>query len=314
MLLVEGHEVRLLLRRPKEGLSPGFETALGHLGDPDSLSRAAEGVRAVVHCAALSGVWGPLSHYIENNAMGTARLIKAARQAGARYFVHTSTFSVVYSRGPQEGVDESRPYMADTAAPYAYSKMLAERETLLANGPGFNTVSIRPHLIWGPGDRHILPRLVDRARRGRLFLFSGGPYLVEATYIDNAARAHLTALFKLAEGAPVDGQAFFIGQGRPQDLNSLVASLLKAVKAPPVRAVLPPRLGRVAARTAEWIWGSLGLGGEPPLTSFALNHLIASHWPDISKARRLLGYAPEVTVEEGLERLARAADSGYLQP
>jgi nucleoside-diphosphate-sugar epimerase len=183
----------------------------------------------------------------------------------------------------------------------------------MANSPNFKTVVLRPHLIWGPGDPHLIPRLAQRARKNRLFLFSGGPYLIDTTYIDNAAQAHLMALSKLIEGAPIDGQAFFIGQGKPQNLNELVESLLKAVNAPPAKAYLPVGLGKAFARSAEWLWSTFGLGGEPPLTSFTVTQLSTSHWPDISKAKKLLGYTPKVSIEEGLIFLAEAANKGYLQ-
>ncbi|MDR1310067.1 MAG: NAD-dependent epimerase/dehydratase family protein [Deltaproteobacteria bacterium] len=310
-----GYDVRLLLRKPKDIPElAGAEVALGHLGDHWSLRQALKGTQGVVHCAAKSGVWGPLSTYIENNAMGTSGILAAARLEGLSFFVHTSSYSVVHSCNSLEGVTEARPYTLDPRAPYAYSKMLAEREVLMANCPGFKTLALRPHLIWGPGDPHLLPRLADRARRKKLFVFSGGPHMVDATYIDNVARAHLLALSKLIEGAPVDGEAFFVGQGQPEDLNQLIGRLLMAVNAPPPRARIPINVGKGVARIAEWFWQALDLSGEPPLTSFVVTQMSTSHWSDLGKAKRLLGYEPKISVAEGLERLAEAAKEGYLQP
>jgi nucleoside-diphosphate-sugar epimerase len=316
-LLATGHDVRLLLRKPLKGPSGALGeagTAIGDLGDVESLRKAVKGTQAVMHCAARCGVWGPLPDYIETNVMGTSRLLEAARQEGLSYFVHASSFSVVHGKFSLEGVTESRPYSSDPTAPYAYSKTLSEREVLLANGPGFKTVALRPHLIWGPGDRHLLPRLVGLARKKRLFLFSGGPYRVDSLYIDNAAKAFHLALSKLIEGSPIGGQAYFIGQGEPEEIGVLVGKLLVAVGAPPVRWNMPVEVGSVVARVSEWLWDSFGLGGEPPLTKFTLSQLSTSHWPDISKARRELGYSPKVSVEEGLARLAEAVKAGYLKP
>jgi nucleoside-diphosphate-sugar epimerase len=314
MLLDRGFGVRLLIRKAQKGLLPSAEFVYGDLSDPESLKRAVKGVQGVIHCAAKCGVWGSLSGYIETNTMGTANLIKAASREGLGYFIYTSTYSVVHSSSTLEGVTEVKPYSVDPMAPYAYSKMLAERLVLMANSKGFRTVALRPHLIWGPGDPHLLPRLAARARAKRLFLFSGGPTLIDTIYIDNAAQAHLDALDKLTHGSEVDGQAFFIGQGQPMDLNTLVASLLKAVNAPPIRAKLPVGLGKLLARVNEWLWNTFDLKGEPPLTSFTVTHLSTSHWPDITKARKLLGYEPKVSIGEGLVKLAEAARSGYLQP
>jgi nucleoside-diphosphate-sugar epimerase len=317
LLLAEGFDVRLLSRKPKAGTAgtpAGAETVIGDLSDVESLARAVNDVQAVVHCAAKCGVWGPLSDYVETNAIGTANLLEMARRAGVSYFVYTSTLSVVYGQSSLEGVTEDRPYSANPMEPYAYSKTLAEREVLLANGPDLKTVALRPHLIWGPWDQNLLPRLVERARRKRLFFLSGGPYFVDAVYVDNIAQAHLIALSKLIAGDPVGGHSFFIGQDNPQNLTQFVSRLLEAVKAPPIRALLPVRVGRAVASVSEWLWNSFSLGGEPPLTSFTVHQISTSHWPNIVKAKKLLGYAPKVSVEEGLARLAEAAREGYLQP
>ncbi|MDR2301217.1 MAG: NAD-dependent epimerase/dehydratase family protein, partial [Deltaproteobacteria bacterium] len=196
-LLAEGFDVRLLLRPGKSSPLNKAEVAHGDLSDLGSLIKAARGAQAVIHCAAKCGVWGPLSDYVEVNSMGTAKLLEAARREKVSYFVHTSTLSVIYDKRSLEGVTEDRPYAATPQAPYAYSKSLAEREVLLANSPGFGTLVLRPHLIWGPGDLQLLPRLAQRARNGRLFMVSGGPYLVDAVFIDNIAKAHQLALSKL---------------------------------------------------------------------------------------------------------------------
>jgi nucleoside-diphosphate-sugar epimerase len=307
-LMERGHEVRLLLRKPlaREWMSDA-EVVLGDLGDLPSLRKAVSGVEGVVHCAAKSGIWGPLAEYLENNTMGTNRLLEAARQGGVGRFVYTSSYSVIHSSESLAGIDETRPYTLDPSAPYPYSKMLAERLVLLANNPSFKTVALRPHLVWGPWDPHILPRLVERSRKGRLILFSGGPYMIDATYIDNVALAHRLALEKLDEGAPVDGEVFFIGQDQPQDLNEFINLLLASVNAPLARRTVPPGLGRAAARVLERVCQALGVRREPPSTIFAASQMSASHWSNLDKAKKLLGYEPVVSVAEGLRRLGEAA-------
>jgi nucleoside-diphosphate-sugar epimerase len=315
MLLEEGREVRALHRRKPAAAaaSPRLEAVEGQLGDLPSLRAAVRGVQAVVHCAAKNDLGGSLSFFLEHNLLGTAHLLEAARAEGVRFFVLASSASVVFSPGDLRGVDETAPYMNDPTKPYAYSKTMAERLTLAANGPAFKTLALRPHLIWGPGDRHLLPRLLTRARRGRLRLFSGGPYLVDATYIDNAARAFELALSKLAAGAPVDGQAFFIAQGEPQDINLLVNRLLAAVGAPPAKAGMPKALGRAAAAGVERLWKTLRRQSEPPVTLFAAQQLSSSHWFNLDKAKTMLGYRPEVSVAEGLRRLAAWRGSGSAE-
>ncbi|MDR2387790.1 MAG: NAD-dependent epimerase/dehydratase family protein [Deltaproteobacteria bacterium] len=312
-LLADGFDLRLLLRPGKPSPLAKAELAYGDLSDLGSLVKAVRGVQAIIHCAAKCGVWGPLSDYLEVNSVGTSKLLEAARRENVSYFVYTSTLSVIYNKFPLEGVTEDRPYAATPKAPYAYSKSLAEREVLLANAPGFNSLVLRPHLIWGPGDLHLLPRLAQRARNGRLFLVSGGPYFIDAVYIDNIVRAHQLALSKLISGAPVDGQAFFVGQDSPQNLILLVNRLLAAVSAPPIRALVPKVLAQTIALASEWLWNTFGIGGEPPLTSFTVDQISTSHWPKIDKAKKLLGYVPKISVEEGLARLAEAHQRGYLR-
>ena len=311
LLAADGRKVRVLWRPKSEKRPPdGYDVAYGDLFDEASIDAAVRGADSIVHCAARSGVWGPLSEYVETNTMGTARIIAAARRHGVKLLVHTSTPSVVHSGSSLAGVDESAPYSLETRQPYAYSKMLAERMVLAADSPGFRTAALRPHLIWGPGDPHLLPRLSDRSRRGRLLLFSGGPWIVDATYIDNAAEAHVLALRRLEAGAMAGGQAFFIAQGEPGDLNVLINKLLAAIGAPEARRRMSPKLGLAAATLVEGFWRLARKTGEPPITVFAARQMSTSHWYDLTKARKLLGFSPKVSTAEGLARLAAASKAG----
>ncbi|MDR1488055.1 MAG: NAD-dependent epimerase/dehydratase family protein [Deltaproteobacteria bacterium] len=304
MLLDQGCQVKLLVRNPgKSKLPSGAEVVKGDLSGAERLRQAVCGCEAVIHCAARVGLWGPLSSYIEDNAMATARLLNAAKLEGVRYFVYTSSPSVVHGGENLFGIDETAPYSLDISQSYAYSKMLAERLVLMENCRNFKTLAIRPHLIWGPGDPHLVPQLVERADRGRLFLFSGGPYLVDATYIENAAKAHAVALEKLAGGAAVDGEAFFIAQGQPMDINVLIARILEAAGAKAATRRIPKGLGLLGASLLEKIWKTLSLASEPPVTVFTVKQLSTSHWFNLEKAKRLLDYRPWVSFEDGLERL-----------
>jgi nucleoside-diphosphate-sugar epimerase len=308
MLRERGHEVRVLVRRPAPELAPLAEVWEADLAAaPEVLARAATGCRGCIHCAAKSGVWGRLPDFIKANFLTTLNLLTAARQGGLEWFVHTSSPSVVHTGRPLDGVDESAPYL-ETGPGYPYSKMLAERLVLAA---GLPSVALRPHLIWGPGDPHFLPRLIARARAGRLFLLESRA-LLDATYIDNAAWAHVLAAEKLAEGAPISGRAYFIAQGEPLTARAMIEKLLAAVSplgGPRLRAagVLPAWLGLAAATALETAWNLFGRTGEPPLTRFVAEELTLPHWFDLSRARRELGYEPLVSLGEGLERLKRWA-------
>jgi nucleoside-diphosphate-sugar epimerase len=296
-------------------LAAGLEEVRGSLEDFESLVAAVKGCQAVINCAAKSGVWGPLAEYIENNTMGPARLLEAARREKVSYFVHTSSPSVIHSGGNLEGVDESVGYSLDVSQPYAYSKMLAERLILGASSGSIKTVALRPHLIWGAEDPHLLPRLAEKAKKGRLYLFSGGPYRVDATYIDNAAEAHLLALEKLSSGVPVSGQAFFIAQDEPMDINDLVNKLLIASRLNPTNRRISKGFGLALAAIIEKSWRLFGLTSEPPITVFAAKQMSTSHWFNLNKAKTLLGYRPLISFERGLEILAaQVAQKGLKSP
>ncbi|MDR1080170.1 MAG: NAD-dependent epimerase/dehydratase family protein [Deltaproteobacteria bacterium] len=313
LLIGAGYVVRALARRPAPELRAlGAQVARGDLEDREALAAAAEGVWAVVHCAARTGVWGPLPEYLRANLLGTRNMMDAARGAGAEVFVYTSSPSAVYDGRDLEGIDESYSALPPERFPYARSKALAEREVLSAAAPGFRTAALRPHLVWGPGDTHFLPRILKAAGAGKLKLFRGGPYTVDPTYIDDAARAHLLALESLARGERASGRAFFLGQGELVDSRDFINGLLAAGGLPPAVPSLPPGPGRLAARAAEGIWKLFRLGGEPPVTYFTALQLTTSHWFSLAAAREILGYVPEVTQAEGMRRLKEslAADRG----
>jgi nucleoside-diphosphate-sugar epimerase len=305
LLLGQGHDVRAYLRRPVPGLARlGASVVLGTLEDAGSLRAAMAGADAVIHCAGKTGVWGPLEGYLRANTMATSNVLKAAIESGIGYFVHTSTPSVAHLGESLEGVDEGAPYMDDRRQGYPYSKMLSEREVLAANSPSFRTLALRPHLVWGPRDPHFLPRLFDMEGKGKLRFFSGGPYLVSHTYIDNAAHAHLLALERMEAGAPVGGLAYFIAEERPMDIGDLVNSLLGCGGRGPVESEVPKSLGRAYGAACELAWRLLRLPGEPPMTSFTASQLSTSHYFDLTRARTLLGYKPLVALDDAFAALA----------
>ena len=175
-----------------------------------------------------------------------------------------------------------------------------------ANGPLLATVCLRPHLIWGPGDNHLLPRLVARARAGQLGRIGSRRNLIDTIYVDNAADAHLLAADRLSPGLPVAGKVYFISQGEPVPLWEMVNLLLDAAGAPPVTRSVPTWLALALAWGIEATHRLAGNTGEPRLTRFAVRELSTAHWFDISAARRDLGYTPAVSIEEGLDRLRTA--------
>ncbi len=303
-----GAGVRAFQRSAADDLAAaGVEVVRGSVTDAAALRRAAQGCAAVIHTAAKAGVWGPRREYTEANIGGTRNVLAACREAGVPWLVHTSTPSVVFSGEPFEGADESLPYGKNWLCHYAETKAAAEQEALAADGSGdLRVCALRPHLIWGLGDPHLLPRVIARARAGRLAVVGDGDNRVDITHVRNAAEAHLLALDALAEGR-AGGKAYFLSQGEPVGLWPWIQDLLGRLNIPPVKRRLSFAAAYRVGAVAETVWRVLRLGGEPPMTRFVATELAKSHWFDISASRRDLGYHPERhPTEAGLREYALA--------
>jgi nucleoside-diphosphate-sugar epimerase len=239
---------------------------------------------------------------------GTENVIAACRAHGIGKLVYTSTPSVTHSgRTPVEGGNEiNTPYGSHFKAAYPATKTIAEKAVLAANDAQLATIALRPRLIWGPGDNQLLPRLVERAQHGRLRFIGGGHNKMDTTYIDNVVQAHLDAFDHLAPGAACAGKAYFISNGEPMPVRDIVNALLQAAGVAPVTASIPYLAAYAAGAVLETAWHLLPLKGEPPMTRFLAEQLSTPHWYDISAAQRDIGYAPKVTIAEGLTRLAAA--------
>ena len=289
--------------------SLGVSHVAADLTDTAAVARAAAGCDAVIHVAAKAGVWGPFAEFHRVNVSGTQSVLEACRRAGVPRLVYTSTPSVVHGGASLDGVTEAAPYPAHFDAPYPATKALAEQAVLAADGPTLSTVALRPHLIWGPGDPHLIPRVLAKARAGKLRRIGSRPVIVDVTYVENAADAHLLALDRLAPGAACAGRAYFITNGEPVELWDFLNRVLAIHGLPPVTRTVPVWAAKLAGAALETAYRLSGRTAEPPLTRFVAGQLSTSHWYDIAAARRDLGYAPAVSVEEGLRRLA-AADAG----
>lgn len=304
-LLARGDAVRSFTRTAYPWLTElGVEQAHGDLTDADAVANAVAGCDVVFHVAAKAGVWGRPADFFATNVTGTLNVLAACKRHGVRRLVYTSTPSVVHGGGSIEGSDESLPYPAHFEADYPATKAEAEKAVLAANGPDLATVSLRPHLIWGPGDPHLIPRILARAKAGKLRRIGDNPVTVDVTYVDNAADAHLLAADRLAPGSAVAGKAYFISNGEPVELWAFLNRVLADAGLPPVTKSVSVWKAKLAGRVLERVYRTLRLRAEPPMTRFVASQLSTSHWYDITAARRDLGYVPAVSVEEGLKRLA----------
>lgn len=313
-LLGAGRKVKVLARRPLPDLEKlGAMIITGDLESPAALRQGCEGVATVFHVAGRVGVWGPADDFFKINVEGTRNVIAACRAAGVRRLVYTSSPSVVYNGKNLAGVDESAPLCTTAPCAYPTSKAAAERLVTAANSPELATVSLRPHLVWGPGDKNVVPRVLALAKKGRLKIIGSGRNKVDVTHITNVVDAHLLAEQALGSGSLIDykpsgaknpgGKAYFITNGEPVILWDWINQLLRGVGAPEITKHISLGAAYAAGGVLEALWSVLPMKGEPPMTRFVAKEMATDHWFDITAASRDLGYSPKVTMAAGTAEL-----------
>jgi nucleoside-diphosphate-sugar epimerase len=302
-LIDQGAKVRSLSRQYYPELSAaGVQQIQGDLQDAEIVSTACRGIDTVYHVAAKPGVWGPYDAYYRTNVIGTENIINACKRHQVAKLIYTSTPSVIFNGQDMVGVDESVPYADQYLTAYPATKAKAERLVRGASDTTLRTISLRPHLIWGPGDNHLVPRIIARAKR--LAQVGNGTNLVDVTYIDNAADAHLLAATALEKLPNLGGKVYFISQGEPLPLWEMVNHILHAAGKPPVRRSVPKSVAYGIGAALEILYKMFHIQHEPPMTRFVAKELATTHWFNIQAARRDLGYAPRISTGEGLRRLA----------
>ncbi len=304
MLLKRGDNVSSFSRGAYPALKEaGVNQIQGDLSNPDDVNSAVKGMDCVFHVAAKPGVWGKYSDYYNTNTIGTQNIVDACLKHNVKRLIHTSSPSVVFTAGDMEGVDESVPYAKTFHTHYVKTKKMAEDYVLNAvKEKGLNAVILRPHLIWGPKDNHLVPRVIDRAKK--LVKVGKRDNLVDTIYIDNAAHAHILADEKLAEKPELSGKVYFITQDEPIPMWDMINGILNAAGLPPITKSLPHRVVWCIGSVLEFIYTVFRLPGEPKMTRFVADELATAHWFDISAAKNDLGYKPLVSTKEGLKRLS----------
>lgn len=304
-LVARGDSVRVLGRSRYPDLEKlGVETAQADLREANAVVQACEKIDVVFHVAALPAIWGKWHDFYGVNVEGTKNILAGCRAQGVSRLVYTSTPSVVFDQTDLCNIDETAPYPSSYNCYYPETKAIAERLVISANGSdGLLTTSLRPHLVWGPRDNHLIPKVLERAKSGQLFIVGDGGNKVDITYVENAADAHLLAADYLKEGSAVAGQAYFISQGEPVLLWDFINQLLERLGIPKVTKTLSYRAARSIGAAMELIHTVCALRGEPRMTRFLASSLAKSHYFDISKAKRDFAYCPKISISEGLDRL-----------
>jgi len=251
-LVARGDTVRALSRGNYPFLTElGVESVQGDIQDASAVERACQSVDAVFHVAAIAGIWGKWQTYYGINVLGTRNVIAACRKNSVPRLIYTSSPSVTFAASDQCGIDESVPYPKRWLAHYPHTKALAEQEVLAANSAELLTCALRPHLIWGPGDQHLIPRLLTRARAGQLRRVGAGKNLIDAVYVENAAAAHLLAADKLQASSPVCGKAYFITNGEPVNCWDWINEILTLAEVAPVTKSISYRAAYAAGAVLE---------------------------------------------------------------
>lgn len=329
-LLASGRSVTVVSRQPRPQLTAqGIRVVVGPLHDASVCAEAVQGAGTVFHVAARVGVWGRDEDFHRDNVVATETLLTAAQTGGVGRFVYTSTPSVVYNGRNLAGADESLPLTTACPSPYPLTKARAEAAVIAANRDGFLTTALRPHLIWGVGDPHLVPRILARARAGRLRIVGDGQNRVDMVHITNATQAHLDAeraldvfnqygysspeestseQVKSPDFAPrsAAGKAYFITNDEPVNLWDWINTLLESLGEPPVRKSISLGAASRIGSICETLWRVLPLRGEPPMTRFIAAELAKDHWFDLTAAKRDLGYKPTVTMAAGTAELVDA--------
>ncbi|MGL6226081.1 MAG: NAD-dependent epimerase/dehydratase family protein [Thermoguttaceae bacterium] len=310
-LLERGETVRTFARKDYPELKKmGVQVLRGDIRNKEDVQKACQDMDLVFHTAALPGIQCQWTPFYETNVLGTQHVIEGCREHNISRLVYTSSPSVVFAGKSQENIDESVPYPEKWLAHYPHSKALGEQLVLEANGTPLRngkgrllTCSLRPHLLWGPHDQHLIPRLLDRARSGRLMRVGDGKNLVDQLYIENAAQAHLQAADALTPDSAVQGRAYFLSQGEPINCWDWINEILGFVDLEPVQRQLPFQAAWTIGAVLETVYSLLGLKGEPRMSRFLAAQLATSHYYDISAARRDFGFSPMISTHEGMQRL-----------
>lgn len=284
----------------------GVKQIQGDLSHKKNIIDACSGMDGIFHVAAKAGVWGAYNEYYETNVKGTENIIEACLTHKIERLVYTSSPSVVFNGSDVEGGDETLPYPENYHAHYPQTKAMAERLVTEAAKRGLKTISLRPHLIWGPEDNHLVPRIMARAER--LARVGKENKLVDTIYVDNAADAHILAFDRLAENPGLSGNVYFISQDEPVPLWDMVNAILAAGGKKPVTRIAPAAVVKMAGIILENIYSLFRIKNEPPMTRFVAEELATAHWFNISRAKNDLGYKPGITTAKGLEILRQWLD------
>jgi nucleoside-diphosphate-sugar epimerase len=296
----EGLDVRALARSDGSAAaveSAGAEAVRGDLDSVGAMRSGAQGCDLFFHVAAKAEDWGALADFERVNVQGTRNALEAAGGAGVRRFLHVGTEAALLAGRPLVNATELAPLRPDSPVHYSATKAKAEQAVRDANAEGFETVVVRPRLVWGKGDTTLLPVLVEMVESGNFRWLGGGRHRTSTTHIDNTVEG---LWLGATRGAP--GGVYFVTDGEPVVFREFVGELLRTQGVEPPTGSVPLPLAKAGAAAAE----RLARGRRPPITRLAVWLSGLECTIDISRARSELGYEPVRSVADGLDELRAA--------
>ena len=298
-LVEHGYQVRAFGRNSKVGRSlenTSVSFFQGDLTNADDVTEACKEMELVVHAGALSTVWGPWEDFYQANVLGTKYVLEACRQTGIQRLVYVSSPSIYAAPKDQLGIKESDAPEGNNLNNYIRSKLASEK--LFKDYPDVPNIILRPRGLFGIGDTSILPRVINLSQKIGIPLIGDGRQLMDMTCVENVALAIRLAL----EVPEAKGEVYNITNGEPRAFRDLLEESLVGLGYPIRYRKIPAYLLSGIASSLEFLYKSLNLKGEPPLTRYTYYLLRYSQTLDISKAERELGYRPKISISEGIEQ------------
>ncbi|MFK7993332.1 MAG: NAD-dependent epimerase/dehydratase family protein [Granulosicoccus sp.] len=275
----------------------------------EALAQGMCGADAVVHLAAKVSVSGRWDAFEALNVEGTRRVIQASIANQVPRFVHVSSPSVAHAGRSLVAASAGPADPAHVSGHYARSKAMGEQIALAANSDRMKVLSLRPHLVWGPGDQQLVQRIIDRASSGRLQLVGSGQAFIDTTYIDNAASAIVAGIDNIDVAA---GHALVISNGQPRTVSEIIHRILLSAGMRKNLRHVPTSIAITAGTCIERLWQTLDRQDDPPMTRFLAEQLATAHWFDQRQTRALLNWQPAVGLDEGFDRLTEFFQSSSL--
>ncbi len=297
-----GHEVETLSRTNSVNEKNQIKHHQVDLSQKIDDTRIFEGVDCIFHTAAKAGIDGKYNDFYAANFFATKNLLEVAKTSGVKFFIYTSSPSVVFSGNAIKDGKEDMPYISSRISPYSYTKSIAEKNVLSSNSETFASVALRPHLIWGENDPHLLPKVICRHRSGKLKIVGDGLNQVDLTHVDNVVHAHILALKCLITGKPIGGHAYFISQNEPVQLWSWLNFIFTELDLHPVKEKISLKKAYSIGLAAELLWKIFPMKSDLPMTRFVACQLAHDHWFSSDAAKRDLGYEPILSMKEALDK------------